>query len=185
MGDFFLLIPIKRNLDLSCPCATQLTHQPLSQMGYTGITLSQGNLPKPPLAFLMVSAKQLKPPLTYNSSVPSSLFLQKPVKHSGPHTRHYLSCKHKMQQLKQKFCRGGYHSLCLLLTRLKDVHFAIAEVFKQQEIKGVCTCFFAVVDIAQLYTLLKSQLYVGNTKFSADVMKKQRACTEITVPLLQ
>lgn len=107
-----------------------------------------GNLPKPPLAFLMVSAKQLKPPLTSNSSASSSLFLQKPVKHSDPHTRHYWSCKHKMQQLKLKFCRGCYHSLCLLWTRVKYFHFAVVEVFKQQELKGFCTCFFTVVYIA-------------------------------------
>lgn len=93
---------------------------------------------------------------TSNSSVPSSLFLQKPVKHSDPHTRHYQSCKHKMQQLKLKFCRGCYHSLCLLWTTLRDFHFAIGEVFKQQEIKGFYTCFFTVVYIAQLCTLLKS-----------------------------
>lgn len=41
-GVFFLLIPVKRNLDLSCPFATWLTHQPLSQVGYSEITLSQG-----------------------------------------------------------------------------------------------------------------------------------------------
>lgn len=39
---FFLLIPVKRNLDLSCPFATWLTHQALSQMGYSEITSSQG-----------------------------------------------------------------------------------------------------------------------------------------------
>lgn len=39
---FFLLIPVKRNLDLSCPCATWLTHQPPSQMGYSEIAPSQG-----------------------------------------------------------------------------------------------------------------------------------------------
>lgn len=107
-----------------------------------------GNLPKPPLAFLMVSTKQRKPPLTSNSSASSSLLLQKPVKHSDTHTRHYWSCKHKMQQLKLKFCRGCYHGFCLLWTRVKDFHFAIVEVFKQEEIKGFCTCFFTVVYIA-------------------------------------
>lgn len=53
-----------------------------------------GNLPKPMLAFLTVSAKQRKPPP--NSPVPSSLLLQKPVKHSDPHIGHYWSCRHKM-----------------------------------------------------------------------------------------
>lgn len=106
---------------LTCTCKEKLIPKLFScSLANSPVTVSDGvfrshpesgNLPKPMLAFLMVSAKQ-KPPL--NSPVPSSLLLQKPFRFSIQiFTQDIIGAVNiKCNSLDCSSAEVGYHSFC-------------------------------------------------------------------------